>query len=144
MSLPVVEVVRPIPEDWEMGAFDDEPETEWFWDYLSERTESLSSPTMTTTTTTVAPLEDTLTTTMAPFEIEQITDDMLDHFAVIGGEEEEEEDSSRTPTGEESRRRRRRERSSIRVSSSSSPRREEEEEEEFQVPRLQHLPHQLA
>ena len=61
---------------------------------------------------------------MAPFDIEPITDDMLDHFAVIGGEEEEEEeDSSRTPIGEESRRRRRRERSSIRVSSSSSPRR---------------------
>ena len=61
--------------------------------------------------------------TLAPIDIEPITEDMLDHFAVIGGEEEEEEDSSRTPTGEESRRRRRRERSSIRASSSSSPRR---------------------
>ena len=64
VPLPVVEVVRPVPEDWELGAFDDEPETEWFWDYLSERTESLSSPTMTTTTTTVAPLEDTSNSTL--------------------------------------------------------------------------------
>ena len=124
MQLPVVEVARPIPEDWEFGAFDDEPETEWFWDYLSERTESLTSPTATTTTTTVAPLEDTsditLTTTMAPVEIEPITDDALDSFAVIGGEgeEEEEEDSSRSPRGDGSRRRRRRERSSTRASSS--------------------------
>ena len=126
-SLPEVEVVRPVPENWELGAFDDEPEIEWFWDYLSERTESSSSPTMTTTTTTVTPLEDTpnitLATTLAPSEIEPNTDDMLDSFAVIGGEEEEEEDSSRTPIGEESRRRRRRERNSIRALSSSSPRR---------------------
>ena len=28
VPLPVVEVVRPVPEDWELGAFDDEPETE--------------------------------------------------------------------------------------------------------------------
>ena len=62
---------------------------------------------------------------MAPVEIEPITDNAFDSFAVIGGEgeEEEEEDSSRAPRGEGSHRRRRRERSSIRASSSSSPRR---------------------
>ena len=129
VQLPVVEVVCLIPEDWEFGAFDDEPETEWFWDYLSERTESSTSPTEITTITTVAPLEDTsnitLTIILAPVEIESIPDNALDSFAVIGGEreEEEEEDSSRAPRGEGSCRCRRRERSSIRVSSSSSPRR---------------------
>ena len=129
VQLPVVEVVHPIPEDWEFRAFDDEPETEWFWDYLSERTKSSTSPTVTITTTTVAPLEDTpnitLTTILAPVEIESIPDNALDSFAVIGGEGEEEEevDSSRAPRGEGSHRHCRRERSSIRASLLLSPRR---------------------
>ena len=63
-----------------------------------------------------------MTTIVAPIDVEPITDDVLDSFAVIRGDGEEEE-SSRVLLEERSHRHRRRERSSTRASSSASLRR---------------------